>query len=202
MLLNWLPNWIRLNCIMIDIYTEIAANENKFRLYAYKFTRDKNEIDEVVQELFLYMLNMNKETLKKIYEKDSITGVVGYGCIVIKRSLTSKKSQYYYKVNKYYEKITSLESTRNSRDRERIRQFLEQQPEAEENETPQHLQLEKVDAALDNMYWYDRDIFKLYYYEGNTLDSLAAKTKISRNSLFTTIDKVREHLKLALKDDK
>ena len=45
------------------------------------------------------------------------------------------------------------------------------------------------------MYWYNRDVFKLYYYEGNTLDSLAKKTKISRNSLFTTIDKVRELIK-------
>ena len=36
---------------------------------------------------------------------------------------------------------------------------------------------------------------KLYYYEGNTLSGLAKKTGISRNSLFTTIDKVREQLK-------
>ena len=68
--------------MMTNIYKEIAANENKFRLYAYKFTRDKNEIDEVVQELFLYMLQMNKETLKTIYDKDSIKGVIGYGCIL------------------------------------------------------------------------------------------------------------------------
>ena len=50
------------------------------------------------------------------------------------------------------------------------------------------------------MYWYDRDVFKLYYYDGNTLDSLAKKTKISRNSLFTTIDKVRRKLKEDLND--
>ena len=50
------------------------------------------------------------------------------------------------------------------------------------------------------MFWYDRDVFKLYYYEGNTLDSLAQKTKISRNSLFITIDKVRTKLKEILDD--
>ena len=52
-----------------------------------------------------------------------------------------------------------------------------------------------IDQALDSFYWYDRDVFKLYYYEGNTLSGLAKKTGISRNSLFTTIDKVREQLK-------
>ena len=56
--------------------------------------------------------------------------------------------------------------------------------------------LELIDQALeDNFYWYDIDVFKLYYYEGNTLTGLAKKTGISRNSLFTTIDKVREQLK-------
>jgi predicted DNA-binding protein YlxM (UPF0122 family) len=40
-----------------------------------------------------------------------------------------------------------------------------------------------------------------YYYEGNTLDKLAAKTRISRNSLFSTIDKVRRLLKKELNDE-
>ena len=61
--------------------------------------------------------------------------------------------------------------------------------------------LDKIDAALGEMYWYDRKVFELYYYEGNTLDTLAKKTGISRNSLFTTIDKVRAILKKELADE-
>ena len=67
------------------------------------------------------------------------------------------------------------------------------------NEEVDNTQLEKlelIDKELDKIdYWYDRELFKLYYYEGNTLDSLAEKTRISRNSIFTTIDKVRTILK-------
>ena len=51
------------------------------------------------------------------------------------------------------------------------------------------------------MYWYDRKVFELYY-EGETLDTLAKKTGISRNSLFKTIDKVRAILKKELNEDK
>ena len=51
------------------------------------------------------------------------------------------------------------------------------------------------------MYWYDQKVFELYYYEGNTLDSLAKKTGISRNSLFTTIHKVKDVLKKELADE-
>ena len=76
---------------MTEIYKLITENDNKFRLYAYKFTRDKNEIDEVVQELMLYYLSMNKDTLKTIFDKDGIKGIIGYGCIVIKRLINTMK---------------------------------------------------------------------------------------------------------------
>ena len=61
--------------------------------------------------------------------------------------------------------------------------------------------MEKIDLILNDLYWYDRKVFELYYYEENTLDTLAKKTGISRNSLFTTIDKVRTILKKELADE-
>ena len=61
--------------------------------------------------------------------------------------------------------------------------------------------LDKIDLILNDLYWYDKKVFELYYYQGNTLDSLAKKTGISRNSLFTTIDKVRTILKKELTDE-
>mgnify|MGYP003115037731 FL=1 len=50
------------------------------------------------------------------------------------------------------------------------------------------------------MYWYNKEIYKLYYSVENkeTLDTLAKKTGISRNSLFNTIDNVRKILKEVL----
>jgi DNA-directed RNA polymerase specialized sigma24 family protein len=73
-----------------------------------------------------------------------------------------------------------------------------------EPETSNHTleKLEEIDKFLDTLSWYDRELFKLYYYEGNTLDGLAVKTRISRNSLFSTIDKVRELLRKKLKGKK
>ena len=69
-----------------------------------------------------------------------------------------------------------------------------------QEESKQWKKLEKIDKVLEKQTWYDSQIFRLYYYEGNTLDSLAEKTRISRNSLFTTIDKVREILKKELSE--
>mgnify|MGYP000364370821 CR=1 FL=1 len=73
----------------------------------YGLTTDKNVIDEVIQEFYLYMLQMNPNTLKGIYEKDGEKGLIRYGAVVIRRSLQSKNSPYYYKYKKYYEYHTT-----------------------------------------------------------------------------------------------
>jgi DNA-directed RNA polymerase specialized sigma24 family protein len=33
--------------------------------------------------------------------------------------------------------------------------------------------LEEIDKFLDTLSWYDRELFKLYYYEGNTLRQIS-----------------------------
>ena len=186
---------------MNKIYLQITEYIPKFREQALRFTNDKNEVDEVVQETLLFFLQMNSETLKKIYTTDGIKGIVSYGCIMIKRSLTCKNNKYYYKIKKYYTRISSIyDQDLNSDDHKNIRKSLDNLPENLDQDN--FIKLEKIDKALDQMYWYDREIFKLYYYEKNTLDSLAAKTKISRNSLFTTIKKVKTALKNSLNECK
>lgn len=181
---------------MNKIYIHITEHIPKFREQAFRFTKDKNEIDEVVQETLLFFLQMNPATLKKIYTTDGIKGIVSYGCIMIKRNLTCKNNKYYYKINKYYSKLNDIYHTTDTKNEwNRTIQDLPNNTGVDN-----YVNLEKIDAALDDFYWYDREIFKLYYYEGNTLDKLAEKTKISRNSLFTTIDKVRNQLKKLLNE--
>ena len=179
---------------MNKIYQIVADCRETFVEMSFTFTQDENEINEVVQELMLYFMQMNPDTLKLIYEKDGKKGIISYGAVVLRRSFTSNRSPYYYKYKKYYTHIDSR-STDITNDSTDVyhKKHLYNIPNA--NQYKQWQKLELIDKALDKFYWYDRDVFKLYYYEGNTLSGLAKKTGISRNSLFTTIDKVREQLK-------
>jgi len=188
---------------MNKIYLEIAKLTDKFRTMSYGLTKDENKINEAVQELMLYFMQMNPTTLKSIYDKDGVEGLTRYGAVALRRALTSKRSNFYYKYEKYYTHIdsfnnnVSLSSNNFNYENNRIHyRGLSNIPNPEE--TFIWTKLEQVDKELDKLNWYDRELFKLYYYEGNTLDSLATKTKISRNSLFTTIDKVRDILKKEL----
>ena len=50
---------------MTEIYYEISRLSDEFRKMCYGLTSDKNEVDELVQELMLYFLQMNPSVLKK-----------------------------------------------------------------------------------------------------------------------------------------
>jgi len=192
---------------MTDIYIEISKLTDKFRTMAYGLTTDENKINEAVQELMLYFLQMNPETLKSIYDKDGVLGITRYGAVALRRALTSTRSNFYYKYEKYYTHIDRFShncSTTFSND-EVAHNFANNKNISnipnKEADNYKINKLEEIDKSLDKLdSWYDREIFKLYY-SGETLDSLAAKTKISRNSLFTTIHKVKEIIKNDLNED-
>ena len=190
---------------MTEIYAEIAKLSDKFRTMAYGLSKDKNQIDNAVQMLMLYFLEMNPKTLKKIYDKDGILGITKYGAVALRRSLTSPRSAFYYKYEKYYTHIDTLTSNATyeytDKDKAMNHKSIYNLPN-EKIDNYQWTKLEEIDQALEDsdFTWYDKKVFELYYYEGNTLDSLASKTSISRNSLFTTIDKVRDILKKKLNE--
>jgi hypothetical protein len=178
---------------MNKIYQEISNLSSKFREMCYGLTQDEEAINDAVQELMLYYLQMNPETLKGIWEKDGQDGLIRYGAVVLRRSLTSARSPFYYKYKKYYTHISNYYETNVTHNLNSIYNM----PEVIEEY--KWTKLEEIDKVLDKQTWYDKKIFEIYY-SGETLDSLASKTGISRNSLFTTIDKVREILKKELNE--
>tara|TARA_R110001592_G_scaffold257342_1_gene520906 strand:+ start:191 stop:733 length:543 start_codon:yes stop_codon:yes gene_type:complete len=180
---------------MTEIYAEISKLSSFFRNMCYGITQDEEAINDAVQDLMLYYLQMNPETLKTIWEKDGQNGLIRYGAIILKRSLTSKTSRFYYKYKKYYTHIQDFYKTNITQEDTRS---IYNMPEVMEEY--KWTKLEEIDCILDQQTWYDKKVFELYYYEKNTLDSLAAKTGISRGSLFETIKKVRQILKHKLNE--
>ena len=188
------------------IYKLIADNRNRFVAVASRYTDDKNVIDEVVQEQMLYFMQMNKETLTDIYDKDGLEGLVKYGAVAIHRAITSSRSNYFYKYRKYYTNIDESYNQKASGTTKRNTNWfnkkdISQIPDVIDESIYKKLAIEKIEKELENMYWYDSKVFTVYYEEKHTLDSLAKKTGISRNSLFSTIKKVRTKLKEILDDE-
>jgi len=155
---------------MTDIYIEISKLTDKFRTMAYGITTDENKINNAVQELMLYFLQMNPDTLKNIYDKDGIEGIIRYGAVALRRSLTSTRSNFYYKYEKYYTHIdgASYNSSTTFSNDDVAHNIANNKNVAnlpnEEIDNTKIEKLELIDKELDKLeYWYDRQLFKLYY---------------------------------------
>jgi len=65
--------------------------------------------------------------------------------------------------------------------------------------------LENVDHIkknLDDLHWYDRELFKTYVYENHSVSSLARATGIPRTSVSLTINRVRNYLQEKIKEQR
>tara|TARA_R110002020_G_scaffold209230_2_gene415185 strand:+ start:2549 stop:3094 length:546 start_codon:yes stop_codon:yes gene_type:complete len=176
-----------------DIYKIIGELRQVFMGIAGQYVKSEYKMEDAVQELNVKFLTMNPDTLKKIYKNDGRKGLIRYGAVVLRRDFTSTKSSYYYTYRRYYSLFPS-----NTDYDINCKSFKE----TEETNNTWEL-YEQMDLELDKLYWYDREVYKLYYNpdKKETLDTLAKKTGISRNSLFTTIDNVRKKLKKVLGDE-
>jgi DNA-directed RNA polymerase specialized sigma24 family protein len=169
-----------------DVYKALASGYDKYKEVALNICSDEDKASDVVQMVMEACLNMPKPTLQDIYDKD---GLLWYIIRMISLNIKSKTSRYYYKYNKYYELFDSNTSN------------LTYSPDNYENRpgddtrSSTHIRLDGIDDLLSNLYWYDRELFLTYYRDSYTLDSLAAKTGISRTSIFNTLKKVRNYIK-------
>ena len=146
------------------------------------------DLDDLVQEVFLQLLTMQEEKLQKLVDSGDIYKYFNRMC---KLNYYSKNSRYYYTYNKILEHITFTDKS-----------FIYKQ-------TYNNLYIKEdtdlIVQILSELYWYDRELFKLYVLGDNevknyTYTSLSAKTGISRISIYYTIKGVKKHIAKRLKD--
>lgn len=163
-----------------DVYDALLSSLEKLREIAHNIAGDKTNGDDALQELMVVLFDKDKDKLNKIYK----TGGLLWYCIrTLNLMLNSKNSRYYYKYNKYYEHVNGNVSIDN------ISNTYYSIP------TTTNRLLEKIDDIINELYWYDKELFKLYYYTGSTLHGLAEQTGISRTSIFNTIKRVKLYIK-------
>ena len=160
----------------------LHENYNKLKDMAFNIAGKKNKDDLlsfVIEELY----KCDQKRITEIIEKKQMTF---YVVRVMLNQYHSKTSRYYYKYNKYYEyhTTTTIESiTADNTEYEiKDKELIEER-------------LEWVEDKLKDCYWFDSQVFKIYYMENHSLNSFAKATGINRNTLFKSINNVKTYLK-------
>jgi DNA-directed RNA polymerase specialized sigma24 family protein len=164
---------------MLDKY--LIENYHKLKDMAYNITSGKGNDDLfsfVVEELY----KCDQERIDEIIKKNQMTF---YVVRVMINQYHSKTSRYYYKYKKYYEyhTTTTIEclSADNTQYTIKDKELVEER-------------LEWIEEKLKNLYWFDAEVFKIYYREGFSLNQMQKETKINRNTLHKAITNVKKYL--------
>ena len=163
-----------------DAYDAVLSSIERLKEVAHNIAGNARDGDDALQELMVWIFEMPEEKLNKIYDGG---GLLWYCIRSLSLMLNSKNSRYYYKYRKFYELVDSNIQVGNVRD------------VSHDNQTAKYKLLQDIDDIVEDLYWYDKELFKLYYYSGNTLHGLAEQTGISRTSIFNTIKRVKEYIK-------
>jgi DNA-directed RNA polymerase specialized sigma24 family protein len=79
------------------------------------------------------------------------------------------------------------------------KQFVKQNEQLEFHDKPEteeeHLDIIKVNKILDELNWYEKELFKLFAAGNHSYSSLSRETGIPRTSISLTINRVRKHIK-------
>ena len=150
-----------------DMAFNIAGNNGKDDLLSF-----------VIEELY----KCDQDRIDEIIEKNQLTFYIAR---VMLNQYHSKTSRYYYKYNKYYEYHTT--TTIESISADNIDYTIKEKELVEER-------LDWIEEKLKVLYWFDAQVFKVYYLEEHSLNSMAKATKINRNTLFKAISNVKKYL--------
>ena len=142
----------------------------------------KNGKDDLLSFVIEELYKCDQDRIDEIIEKNQLTFYIAR---VMLNQYHSKTSRYYYKYNKYYEYHTT--TTIESISADNVDYTIKDKELVEER-------LDWIEDKLKDLYWFDAQVFKVYYLENHSLNSMAKATKINRNTLFKAISNVKKYL--------
>mgnify|MGYP003649401392 CR=1 FL=1 len=163
---------------MLNQYLE--KNYTKLKDMSYNISNEKNYEDLfsfVIEELY----KCNKKKIESIIKKKEMTFYIAK---IMINQYNSKTSRYYKKYKKYNSYMVST-----------LNEGIRKNITTEEYDIEKEKKLQWIDDKLIKCHWFDAQVFKIYYKEKHSLNSLSKATKISRATIYKSIKRITKYLK-------
>ena len=164
---------------MLDEY--LIKNYDRLKDVALNIAGIK-EYEELLHFVIEELYKCDQIRLREIIENNQMTF---YAVRVMMNQYHSKTSRYYYKYKKYYEYHATQTIECISADKSKSNK--EEKEEVEKR-------LQWVEDKLKDLYWFDAEVFRIYYKENFSLSEMAKATKINKNTLYKAIKNVKNYL--------
>ena len=168
---------------------DIAAKYNELLRIALKITGREDDAQDLTQEVYIVMLEYDQEKLKTIYDN----GHLGFWCTRVMLNMYIRSNSQFKKKHHEINK-TGIDNEY------RLNQLICDGNAGIEEKILQEDRLNLINSAMDDLHFYDKTLFKVYYETDHTIRSLAEATGISTTSIFHTIKNVRNYIRDEVKD--
>ena len=173
---------------MEQLSERLAKHYSELYEIALKITKG-NDLDaqDLTQEVYIIMLEYNQEKLQTIYDNGHLKFWVARVMLnqYLRSSSPFKKKHHTYLKDENAIVGDLMHDNSESDISDKI--VLEQR-------------LELVNGIMNDLHFYDKTLFKVYYETDHSIRSLAEATGISTTSIFHTIKNVRNYIIDEVKD--
>lgn len=167
---------------------DLAKHYNELYDIAFKITKG-NDLDaqDLTQEVYVIMLEYDQEKLQSIYDNGHLKFWVARVMLnqYLRASSEFKKKHHTY-LKDENAIIGDLRACNTESDISDKILFEER--------------LGVVNSIMEDLHYYDKNLFSVYYGSDHSIRSLAEATGISTTSIFHTIKNVRNYIKDEVKD--
>lgn len=183
----------KMNSNILDI---LAKKHNEWIKMAKSFKLNNNDANELVQEMYLRMYDYTKDVNRIMYNEKEINTFYIY--ITLRNLYYSKCSSYKRKNIKVFTDI----------DQEKynyiINNIAYNEDEINKNYNKKvdlEALYDKIDEIIDDWYWYDKKLTKLYLSTNMSMRDISKETKISLSSIFNTLTNAKEKIRQESKEE-
>ncbi len=151
--------------------------------YISSLTNSSYYRDELFQELFLGLCEMDEIKLITIYQRDELNRYIA-GILI---QMLKPRSNFDKKIKKY----NGL-----SHEEDNLEEFIEQiLDDLNYSTETKHLYLEQLEIAINSLFIYNRNILKDYIKLGFSIKKVSEKTKIHANYISQCLNETKKILK-------
>lgn len=140
---------------------------------------------DLLHDLAVYYLEEPRPLLEKMCEDGDL---MKYICRTMAICGFSSTTRFYYKYKKYSEKLVNYPPS-----------LLRAVDEDVDNEYDTTETIKYINTILQDMDWFNAEIFRIYYLHSHSLKSLSNATGISKSTLYNALKKAQEEVKEKVK---
>jgi DNA-directed RNA polymerase specialized sigma24 family protein len=185
---------LKMSSNILDI---LSKRHTEWLNMAKSFKLDNNDANELVQNMYLRMYDYTKDVKRIMYNENEINTFYIY---ITLRNLYYSKFTNYKKKNK-----TILFSDIDKENFKYIINKMSYDIDDFEDNYKKKVNLEalcnKIDSVIEDWYWYDKKLTKLYLNTDMSMRDISKETKISLSSIFNTLTNAKEKIRKESKEE-